>query len=260
MNNYPLISVIVTTFNRVELLDLTLNSILKQSYANLEIIIVSDGSTDGTDKYINSLNDSRLLYIKLASNSGLPAVARNHGIKKSRGKYIAFCDDDDIWDLRKLELQYLTINKFDLCFTNRKFIDKSGNRIKFRPIFIPSNFSIFTLLITNYITLSSVLVRKEILDMFIGFNEKSEFKASEDYELWARMLIKKIKISYCDEKLISYRVHNNNISSNLKEGINRVMKINQFLYKNENLAWYFKIFSSLVNALKLLVYSLKNLF
>jgi glycosyltransferase involved in cell wall biosynthesis len=257
MNNLPLISVIITTFNRVELLSLTLNSILGQTYVNIEVIVVSDGSTDGTDEFMKSLNDSRVCYLKLEENSGLPAVTRNHGIKNCNGDFIAFCDDDDIWDLRKLEFQFTKIDKYDLCFTNRKFIDKSGNSLEFRPIYIPHIFSIFALLLTNYITLSSVLVRKEILDKFNGFNETNEFRASEDYELWARMLIKKVKIAYCSEKLIYYRVHSNNISKNLQSGIIRLMKINWVLFKTENLSWYYLTVATITNLCKLIYYSLK---
>jgi teichuronic acid biosynthesis glycosyltransferase TuaG len=256
MKKFPLISVIVTTYNRVELLSLTLDSILRQTYINLEVIVVSDGSTDGTDDFMGSFNDSRISYLKLEYNSGLPAVVRNLGIKNSSGEYIAFCDDDDLWDLYKLELQLIAINKFDLCFTNRRFINDSGKRIKFRSIYIPTTYSIFNLLMTNYISLSTVLVRKDVINKFIGFNENKEFKASEDYDLWARMLINKIKFCYCSENLISYRVHNSNISNNLYSGVKRVMKINRFLFLRENLTWYFFFFSFLVNSIKLTYYFL----
>ena len=92
-----LISIIVPTYNRVSLLIETVNSILAQTYEDFEIIVISDGSTDNTQKEISKIKDSRLKFIQLKKNYGYPAKARNEGIKFSKGKFIAFCDDDDLW-------------------------------------------------------------------------------------------------------------------------------------------------------------------
>lgn len=103
MNNTDLISVIIPTYNRANLIKRSAESVLNQTYKNLELIIVDDGSTDNTKEVIDSLNDNRIVYIK-QENQGACA-ARNKGIDAAKGKYIAFHDSDDAWHLDKLEKQ-----------------------------------------------------------------------------------------------------------------------------------------------------------
>ena len=129
MTANPLVSVIITTYNRVKLLEETLDSVRNQTYSNIEIIVVSDASNDGTDLFIQKISDLRMKYFKLEHNSGLPAVSRNHGLKYANGEYIAFCDDDDIWIKTKIEKQLKKIENHDICFTKRTFINEKGNTI-----------------------------------------------------------------------------------------------------------------------------------
>jgi teichuronic acid biosynthesis glycosyltransferase TuaG len=254
MANNTLVTVIITTYNRAKLLEKTLDSVRNQTYKNLEIIIVSDSSNDGTDIYIQNISDVRIKYFKLDKNSGLPAVTRNHGLKNSLGEFIAFCDDDDIWINTKIEKQLDYIKNYDLCFTKRGFINENGFNISHRPIYIPSKFNLRTLLVTNYITLSSVLVRKNILEKFKGFNESKLMKASEDYDLWLRMLAKNITFTYCQEELVFYRIHLNNISNNHLAGIRRTLLINRNLFRQEKISICIIFSSYLINYLKLMIY------
>jgi len=91
----PCVSVIVTTFKRVKLLSETLDSILAQTFTDFELIVVDNISEDGTREYVTGIADSRVRYFRNA-NHGVIAVNRNYGIRQSEGKYIAFCDDDDL--------------------------------------------------------------------------------------------------------------------------------------------------------------------
>ena len=109
-SNKPLVSVILPTFNRAKLLSRAINSVLKQSYYNLECIVVDDGSIDNTEKVVKSINDNRIVYLKHNYNKHASA-ARNTGIAKSKGKFIAFLDDDDQWLPKKLEKQISLIQK-----------------------------------------------------------------------------------------------------------------------------------------------------
>ena len=103
-NKTPLISVIVTTYNRKELLSTTIKSILNQTYSNLELIVVDNYSGYDFNDYMNSFNDERIKAFQ-NQNNGIIAINRNFGITKAKGEYLAFCDDDDYWVDEKLEQQ-----------------------------------------------------------------------------------------------------------------------------------------------------------
>ncbi|MBF2004215.1 MAG: glycosyltransferase family 2 protein [Chlorogloeopsis fritschii C42_A2020_084] len=106
----PLVSVIIPTYNRANIIGNTLDSVVKQSYQKIEIIIVDDGSTDNTEEVIKAIGDSRIHYIKHQINYG-GATARNTGIKAAKGEYIAFLDSDDIWLTNKIEIQLDAIQR-----------------------------------------------------------------------------------------------------------------------------------------------------
>ncbi len=210
-----LISVIIPTYNRVFLLIETVNSILEQTYNNFEIIIVSDGSTDNTKDEIFKLKDSRIKFLELDKNYGYPAKARNEGIKQSKGDFIAFCDDDDLWERDKLKKQVRLINLgYNFVFTNYKHLEGSKNLLydiylKFIVCtvinILNTKISYFFLSLTSPIINSSVLVQKSLISK-IMFNESISFRASEDYQLWIQ-IYDTSKPFYIIEELVTYRIH-----------------------------------------------------
>ena len=102
--NKPACSIIVPCYNSAKYLPLCLDSILKQTYKQFEVVVVNDGSTDDTDDVMKPyLDDPRIKYIK-QQNAG-PPKARNTGINNADGDYIAFLDSDDLWEATKLEKQ-----------------------------------------------------------------------------------------------------------------------------------------------------------
>ena len=105
-----LISIVIPAYNREKTILRCIDSVLKQTYKNIEIIVVDDGSTDKTQEIILSVKDSRIKYVKLEKNSGAQ-VARNKGIEFADGKWIAFLDSDDMWEEDKLEIQYEILKK-----------------------------------------------------------------------------------------------------------------------------------------------------
>jgi glycosyltransferase involved in cell wall biosynthesis len=120
------ISIIIPTYNREKLIIRSIKSILNQTYHNIEVILIDDGSTDNTKKVISQIKDKQLRYIKLRKNQGA-SVARNIGIQKAIGNYIAFQDSDDFLHSDKLEKQFnnLRIHNSDLdfckfCLHNKK--------------------------------------------------------------------------------------------------------------------------------------------
>ena len=112
------ISVIIPTYNRGKSIIQSINSVLEQTYHNLEILIVDDCSTDDTEYLISKIDDPRVKYIKLKENKGA-SFARNIGIKIATGKYITFQDSDDLYKTNKIEKQYINLIKknsdFDFC-------------------------------------------------------------------------------------------------------------------------------------------------
>lgn len=100
----PLVTVVIPTYNRAALLTCAIQSVLNQTYENLEIIVVDDASADDTQRIVESFADSRIRYLRHKVNRG-GSAARNTGIRAATGKYIAFLDDDDKWESRKTEEQ-----------------------------------------------------------------------------------------------------------------------------------------------------------
>lgn len=211
-----LISVVVPVFNRGEPILDTLRSIIDQSYINFEIIVVDDGSTDQTSHFIESIKDSRLRYFKI-KNSGGPAKPRNYGILKSKGKYIAFCDDDDIWFPDKLKKCVAEIqNGADMIFHNMSLKPHFflANRVS-NPNY-PSNITFLQLYHHgNIICNSSVLLKKSIFNEVGVFDENPLLVACEDFDMWLRILKCKFRVIYLDSIQGVYFVRNNSISKDV---------------------------------------------
>lgn len=127
-NPTPLVSIYITTFNRCLLLERALNSVLSQTYTNIEVLIIDDASTDGSKEYVNkNFNDSRVQYFLLPENKGA-CHARNIGINEAKGEFITGLDSDDIfetWHIHALLLQFNSARSF-ICTTYANSQDTSG--------------------------------------------------------------------------------------------------------------------------------------
>lgn len=124
----PLISVIIPSYNRAHLINEACTSVLSQTYSNIELIIVDDCSTDNTKEVVSSIKDSRVHYYCLEKNSGA-CIARNLGIEKATGDYIAFNDSDDRWHSDKLEKQisFLIENNADVTVCSMDVFDEDSS-------------------------------------------------------------------------------------------------------------------------------------
>jgi glycosyltransferase involved in cell wall biosynthesis len=215
INSKPLISVIVPTYNRDFLLQRAVKSVIHQSYNNLEIIIVDDASIDNTEKIIRKLRneDNRVRYIKIKTNQGA-ATARNIGIKKSNGDFIAFQDSDDIWIHDKLEKQMNFFEKnpsIKMVYTRVVSFGKKTIKL------VPSNRKKNTagklfseLLKSNFIDLPSVMIRKEIL---IKYPFDPKLQRLQEWDMWLR-ISPSINIGYINEVLLISNFSENSISNN----------------------------------------------
>ncbi len=185
--NQGLVSVIIPTRNRVAYLQEAIGSVYWQSYQNFEIIVIDDGSTDETAAVAGQY-DSRLCYFH-QSRKGVSA-ARNSGIAKARGQYIAFLDDDDIFLPAKLHdnVEYLSKHPDTIWLCSGfSFIDAKGAPLSRAPI-IPAKpeVTLHDIAMFTFIHTSSVMVRKTNMESAGGFPEGA--RVSEDYHAWANIL------------------------------------------------------------------------
>ena len=211
----PLVSVIIPCYNCEKFLRPALNSIINQTYRNLEIIIINDGSTDKTVEIIKEFQkfDQRIVFIDNIQNKGL-IFTLNKGIVCSQGKYIARMDSDDISLENRIEQQvnYMENNPdISVCGTNSYIIDEDDN-IKGKsklPISVSENFQFMAYSSTIYHP--TVLMRSDIIKKEFYNND---FIHAEDYELWCRLLYKKNeKIVNLPEYLFKYRKVSTSVSS-----------------------------------------------
>jgi glycosyltransferase involved in cell wall biosynthesis len=160
----PLCSVVIPCYNARNVIADTLEKILNQTYGNIEIILVDDGSTDGTAEFIAEKFDLPSITIE----NGGPAVARNVGIKAAKGKYIALCDADDHWHPEKIEKQVALLEENSdcgLCFTDVEVMCSGkiiSAGIKERHI-VYQGTVLEKLLFSNWITTSSVMIAASVI-------------------------------------------------------------------------------------------------
>tara|TARA_Y100000992_G_C21263419_1_gene492559 strand:- start:7 stop:975 length:969 start_codon:yes stop_codon:yes gene_type:complete len=206
-----LVSICVTTFNRKEFLKLTLNSILAQTYKNIEVLVVDDCSNDGTKELIENkfLNiDKRIKYFRHENNKGL-AVARNTAIINSKGKYFTFCDDDDLWVSNFIEEFVNIASKYNSnwCFCcGGKYKNMLGRKTE-SPFYFEGELK---KLIKEGFTppVSSQFYNLQVLKDIGGYN--TNIKSGVDHDLW----IKLAKIN-CNIIYISKALSIPNANSNL---------------------------------------------
>ena len=213
--NQPLVSVIMAVYNAENYLRQAIDSVLNQTYKNIELLIINDGSTDESIKIVQSINDQRIRYFENSINVGV-VKTRNLGIENARGEYIAIVDSDDLVLPEKFAIQVGFMEKnhdFGLCATYFNIIDK--NDVLLGKVKRPNNDhdAIAHLIVENYICHSSVMFRASLVRQN---KYAEEYIYNEDYELIYR-ISKFSKIKIIPECLISYRVHSNNTSVKNRE-------------------------------------------
>jgi glycosyltransferase involved in cell wall biosynthesis len=209
----PLVSVVIPTSNRCDLLLRAINSVEKQTFTNWEIIVIDDNSIDETESTMSVKKSVQINYIRLNKKSG-GAVARNIGIENSKGDFVAFLDDDDEWMPEKLQKQinFITSDKqVGICYTGRRTIRK-GNLIfglgkKYSFKYPPKKDQFKAIMSDNFIGItSSVMIPKTILKEISGFDES--LPCLQDYDLYIR-IIKKWNAAGIDEPLVLYHLDGN---------------------------------------------------
>ena len=208
----PLVSIITPTYNAVDYVSETIQSVLDQTYQNWELLITDDCSTDQTWDLLQeySLRDVRVKLFKLEENQG-PGLARNNSIEKAGGAFIAFLDSDDLWVPHKLQEQigFMLDNHIDLCYSSYDLIDQDGKDLKKRVV-AKEKVDLKDMLKSNYIGCSTAVYNSER----IGKVYMPSIRKRQDYGLWVEIL-KKVKIAYgIKEPLVLYRTRPKSVSSN----------------------------------------------
>lgn len=201
----PLVSVVITTYNRAELVEDAIDSVLAQTYTNFELFVVDDASTDNTESVIDQYDDDRLTYVCHESNKHLSA-SRNTGIELSSGEYIAFLDDDDEWIETKLERQ---ISRFEdvsdqvgLVYCWMDYYD-NGKVIKENRPNLNGNIHPRTLSGQPLTNGSTWLIKAEVFNTVGRFDETIYRGVDGDF---LRRVCKECNVNYVPEVLVIYNV------------------------------------------------------
>ncbi len=185
LNKPPLVSVVIPTYNRAYILGKAIESVLSQTFKDLELIVVDDGSTDETESLVKKYPS--VIYIKHSQRRGV-AAARNTGIKYAKGRYIAFLDSDDAFVKKKLEKQvdffeknpdYYLVQTEEVWFKGKKRLNPKKHHKKAEGWFFHRAIKLCV------VSMSTILIKKEVFQRLGLFDEN--FPVCEDYEFWLRV-------------------------------------------------------------------------
>jgi glycosyltransferase involved in cell wall biosynthesis len=213
-NTLPLVTVIIPCFNREKFIKSTLESVMNQTYKNMEIIVIDDGSTDNTRDIINKYEDTiKILEHSNRSNKGQSASI-NLGLKHSKGEYIAILDSDDLFIKNKIEQQVsflINNNEIGLVYSNGFAIDINGAKLYklYSKDHKETNIPEKILLNCYFLVPSNSLIRRTAFEKAGEFDES--LRSAQDHDMAIR-LAEITKFAYLDEYLFCYRRHNDSIS------------------------------------------------
>ena len=221
-NKEPLVSVIMPVYNSCDYLQKSISSVLMQTYKNLELIIIDDCSTDNSMDLINNINDKRIKIIKNKSNMGA-AFSRNIGIENAKGKYIAFLDSDDYWNLTKIEKQvtFMQENNYHFSYTNYEMFDVISGMKKI--VSGPRKVTKYKLNQTNWLGCLTVMYDLE----YVGKTSIPLLKRRNDYAMW--LLVIESANCYLLDDVLAYYNHRPGTISNVTK-LNKI-KSTQIMYE-----------------------------
>jgi len=224
--NTPLVSVVIPTYNRADLVLKAIKSVLGQTFTDFEVLVCDDGSTDNTEEAIKSINHGKIRYLK-QENKG-PGAARNLGIKHARGEIISFLDSDDLWlsDHLKYVVEFFELYlEAGMVYTNseivfsddsrRQDIDYSYKRIEIPHAEKKKRFWLYDGLVFDYYlerhmnATPCTSVKREVFDAVGMFNE--EMSSAQDMEMWIR-IANKFRVGVVKKVTVHILAQKNSIS------------------------------------------------
>jgi teichuronic acid biosynthesis glycosyltransferase TuaG len=262
----PLVSIIIPLYNGERFIAQTIESVLAQTYRNIEVIVVDDASTDGGCDIVRrySTEDSRLRLIPSETNFGGPARPRNIGIEASRGEFITFVDADDVWKPHKLQTQLDFFSQYpdiDMVYSPAEIIDEHG---KITPIRKQRFLSLLMRLISpknaiiygNFININTVMIRQPLTS---HFTEDSRLVAIEDWMFHILNLQNGMKAISVEEALIYYRIHSASISNRHSDkSYRKIFYMLSVLFLEARISFSHFCLANILNSAKLLRRKLAN--
>lgn len=208
----PQVSIIIPTYNHARFLTKALDSVIGQTYADWEAVVINNFSQDNTIELVEGYRDSRIRIVNFA-NHGVIAASRNQGISLTRASYIAFLDSDDFWYPEKLEKCLSKLAEgYDVVCHAEKWVGPGGcsREILYGP---ESRAAYASLLFEgNCLSTSAVVVRRSLVEEVGGFSKTPEFITAEDYEFWLKLARTGARIGFVNKVLGEYLIHDGNQS------------------------------------------------
>lgn len=239
-----LVSVIVPVFNSQAFLADTIASVQQQTYGNWELLLVDDVSSDMSVEIIREYAkcDKRIKLICLTNNSGA-AVARNSGLTKANGEYIAYLDADDLWDKNKLkkQIKFMTESDHAFTYTAYEFANEEGEPTG-KKVAVPKNITYRQALKNHIIWTSTVIV--DVTQVDKKHLRMPNVRRGQDAATWWQLLRQVTKAHGINETLSYYRRTNNSLSANKFKAMKRTWylftKVEKlgFVKSAYNFAWY----------------------
>jgi glycosyltransferase involved in cell wall biosynthesis len=215
-SDHLLVTIVMPTYNRAALIGESIQSVLNQTYQNWELIVADDGSTDETEKIVKGFHDSRIYYHRFAHRGGF-GIARNRGMKLSKGFFIAFLDSDDLWNADKLAHQLRLFNQYPesaFVFTNvQLFGDTLIQAPEYKDLF---NTRFFHILLDEKEVVfypSTLIFKKSVLEETGWLSEQSATGADHDFILTMSLFFNGC---FSNERVAKIRKHPLNTSSSSK--------------------------------------------
>lgn len=229
-----LVSVIIPVYNREQTIKASIESVLKQTYQNFEIIVVDDCSADGSVEVVKNITDGRVKMILCETNGGA-CKARNLGIEAAKGDIIAFHDSDDLWYSNKLEksLYYLEKEHADMVFSAvyRRGENQYGSEGRIVPAYnLNEEQDKFTrILISNCVSTQTIVVKRKVLEK-VRFDQR--FPRFQDWDFAVQVLAQGFHIFYIDEPLVECAVLEDSITKDAVKAM-KALKIFEKKYASE---------------------------